>query len=104
MSTVTRIKRIDPLQLGKILAVIYGLLSLIFVVPFFLMFLAASAFSGAGRNGFEAPTIMISGFGLMMIIIMPIMYAVMGFIAGVVGAFIYNVVAKWIGGIEVEFE
>ena len=34
----------------------------------------------------------------------PIIYAVMGFIIGVIGAFIYNLVAKWVGGIEVEVE
>jgi hypothetical protein len=34
----------------------------------------------------------------------PILYAVMGFIIGVIGAFIYNLVAKWVGGIEVEVE
>jgi len=103
MSTVTRIKRIDPLQLGKMLAVIYGLLSLIFV-PFFLMFAAATMFSSPAHNGIPTPVMISAGFGLVMIIIMPIMYAVMGFIADVLGAFIYNVVAKWIGGIEMEFE
>jgi biopolymer transport protein ExbB/TolQ len=29
---------------------------------------------------------------------------VMGFIAGIIGAAIYNLFAKWIGGIEVEVE
>ena len=48
--------------------------------------------------------IIIAGFGLLMLIIIPIMYAGMGFIFGVIGAFIYNVVAMWIGGIEVELE
>jgi hypothetical protein len=32
-----RIKRIDPLQLGKVLAITYGLIALI-IVPIFLLF------------------------------------------------------------------
>jgi hypothetical protein len=100
MSTVTRIKRIEPIQLGKMLGVIYGLLSLIFV-PFVLLFAAASLVAGNARG--EAAIFSV-GFALVMIVVMPIMYAGMGFIGGVIGAFIYNLVAKWIGGIEVEFE
>lgn len=48
------------------------------------------------------PGIMGMGFGL--IIIAPIMYGIMGFLVGVVGAFVYNLVAGWVGGIEVEVE
>jgi hypothetical protein len=34
----------------------------------------------------------------------PILYAAMGFLTGVIGAFVYNLVAGWVGGIEVEVE
>jgi len=37
-------------------------------------------------------------------IFMPIFYAVFGFIFGIISAAIYNLVAGWIGGIEVEVE
>ena len=40
------------------------------------------------------------GIGIAMTIGMPILYAVMGFIMGVIGAWFYNVIAKWIGGIR----
>jgi hypothetical protein len=43
-------------------------------------------------------------FGTGFALLMPIFYAVMGFVFGVVGAFIYNVLAKWVGGIELEVE
>jgi hypothetical protein len=35
---------------------------------------------------------------------LPIFYGAMGFILGVIGAFIYNLIARWVGGIEVEVE
>ncbi len=43
---------------------------------------------------------MMFGFG----IFMPIIYGVMGFVGGIVAAALYNLFARWIGGIEVEVE
>ena len=43
-------------------------------------------------------------FGTGFAILAPFLYAAMGFVFGAIGAFIYNLVAKWIGGIEVEVE
>lgn len=96
-----RLKKIDPLQLGKMLAVIYGLGSLVFV-PFFLLF---GALASMAPQSEEMPTMpMMMGMGAGFILFAPIAYAIMGFLSGLIGAFIYNVVAKWIGGVEVEVE
>ncbi|MBP8257789.1 MAG: DUF3566 domain-containing protein [Opitutaceae bacterium] len=43
-------------------------------------------------------------FGLGFALLLPVIYAVMGFVQGALGGLIYNLVAKWIGGIEVEVE
>jgi ABC-type Co2+ transport system permease subunit len=80
-----RLTNVNPLKLGITLAVIYGVISLI-IVPFFLL----AALFGA-RGG-------IIGVGFA--IIFPIIYAAAGFIAGIVTAFVYNLVAKWTGGVE----
>ncbi len=37
-------------------------------------------------------------------VFMPFLYSFMGFIFGLLGAYIYNLVAKWVGGIEFEIE
>ena len=84
-----RIKRIAPLQLGKLLAVMYALSSVIFV-PFIFI---APLFSPDGWS----PEISF-------IIFVPVVHTVMGFIGGVLGAFVYNLCANWVGGIELEFE
>jgi len=39
-----------------------------------------------------------------MLIFLPIMYGVIGFIAGAIGAALYNLVAGVVGGIEIEVE
>ena len=78
-----RITHVSPLQQGIVLAVMYGLLSLI-AVPFIII--------GMLLNH--------GGFGAIFAIFLPIVYAIAGFIVGVITAFIYNLVACWTGGIE----
>ena len=97
LSTTRRLKRIAPLQLGKMLALLYGILGLIFIPFFLIMSAAASQMPAEQRAGMLA-------FGAGFAILVPFIYAAMGFIGGIIGAVLYNLVAKWIGGIEVEVE
>ena len=92
-----RIKRISPLQLGKMLALLYGIIGLI-AIPFFLFMATMSAQLPPDQRG----PLMAMGAGAALFA--PVLYAVVGFIFGIIGAVIYNVVAKWVGGIEVEVE
>jgi hypothetical protein len=80
-----RLTYISPLQLGIVQAVVMGVISLI-AIPFLLL----GAMFGPAH----------AGFGLLFIIIIPIVYAIVGFIGGIISAVVYNVVAKWTGGIE----
>jgi hypothetical protein len=79
------------------LALLYGIIGLL-AIPFFLMFASVTAQLPAEQRG----PFMAMGAGAALFA--PIIYAVLGFIIGVIGAFIYNLVAKWVGGIEVEVE
>jgi hypothetical protein len=96
-SSVRRIKRIAPLQLGKMMGLVYGLLGLLFLPVFFLFSVIGSQLPGPQRVGMMAMGV---GFALFM----PVLYAVMGFVFGIIGAAIYNLIAKWVGGIEVEVD
>lgn len=98
-TTTKRIKRFAPLQLGLMLGVTYALISILFI-PFFLLFgIIAGA---AAKAGGGSPVPAIFGLGAVFVVFIPILYGIMGFIGGIIAAFIYNLVAKWIGGIEVE--
>ena len=44
------------------------------------------------------------GMGLFFAVLAPIMYGAMGFIFGALAGLVYNLVAKWTGGIEFEVE
>ena len=90
-----RLTNVNPLKLGITLAVIYGVMALIFMVPFFLILSLAGAASA--KTGAHALPVIFSG---VFVIFLPIIYAVLGFIGGVLAAFIYNLVAKWTGGVE----
>jgi len=91
-----RLTHVDPLKLGITLGIIYGIMSLIIAVPVFLIMSLAGAASAARGGGQALPAI----FSGVFVIFLPIIYAVIGFIGGVIAAFTYNLVAKWTGGVE----
>jgi hypothetical protein len=45
-----------------------------------------------------------SGLSFWAIIIFPIVYAIIGLICGGLGATIYNISARWVGGIEIDLK
>lgn len=107
LPTVTRrLKRIAPLQLGKMAACLYGAMGLI-AVPIFLVMSAVMAQMPAPQRGIFA----LVGVGFAFTI--PFLYFALGrslaacnvyAVVGVIGAALYNLLAKYIGGIEVEVE
>jgi hypothetical protein len=91
------IKSIGILSCAKTMGVAHGLLGLVFV-PFFLLAGLAGFTSRGGETGGA-----LAGIGLLaMAIIMPFLYAAFGFIFGALFSWIYNLVAKLTGGIELE--
>lgn len=77
--------------LGLIIGVIYGLIVMVAGVAI----LSQSKSAGAGFT--------ILG-GLFAIVLIPIFYGILAFIAGALYAFIYNVAAGFVGGLELELE
>jgi hypothetical protein len=82
---------IAPLRAGIVLGTLYGLLGLIFV-PIFLL---GAVFGAKNAHGGSA---VFGMFGLLF----PFFYALAGFIGGIIASAIYNLVAKWSGGLEFE--
>lgn len=84
-----RIRRVSPLPLATVLGILYAILGLV-MMPIFL-FIASMAPEEAG-------------FGTGFVLAMPILYGLIGFIFTAVGAALYNLVAGWVGGVEVDLE
>lgn len=80
-----QIVSISPFQTAKVMAVLYLIMSLPFVL------LMGVTFSFA-----PGPKPPMAG----MLIFLPVFYTVFGFIFTLIGAWIYNLVARWVGGIE----
>jgi hypothetical protein len=91
-----RLAHVSPLQLGITLGLIYAIISLVIIVPIFLL-ISLIGVTGAARPGGAALPAIFSGIFLLFL---PIIYGVLGFIGGVIMAFVYNLTAKWTGGIE----
>ena len=86
------------------LGVLYACMGLI-ILPFFALACLAGAFAQHAQQTQNGPPAALTaglmfGFG----IFIPVVYGVMGFIGGIIAAAIYNLIAQWIGGIEVEVE
>ncbi len=82
---IVKVKKFAILQTGKLLAVLYGSFAVIMLPFLFIGFLTG------GRE-------------LWPMIIMIILYPLMGFIGGIIGAFVYNFAARLIGGLEVTLD
>ncbi len=96
------LKRVGVLSCGKIMGLLYAGIGLIAGGIFALGSLVGGVAGLAADDGGGAVFALFFGVGA--VIFLPVFYGVMGFISGVVSAFLYNLVAGWIGGIELEFE
>lgn len=85
-----RLSRIAPWQAGKLFALIYFFLSLLFVIPMFLVTAIVPIPPDPGPK-----------FSLGLLIFFPFLYALAGLIFVPLGCWMYNVAAKLVGGLQV---
>jgi hypothetical protein len=88
-----RIQRVSVAQAAKLLGLLYLLLGLLFAVLF-------GAFSSMMPGAAATPFGMGSRIGF--IIVMPLLYACLGVVFGALMAAFYNLVAGWVGGLEID--
>ena len=94
------IKRVGVLSTAKILGALYAALGLL------IGLLYACAFLAVGVGGLVESDAGLFGIGVggffLILCLSPIIYGLIGFIAGAIAAVLYNVLAGVIGGIELE--
>lgn len=100
-----RIRKMGVLSVAKLYAMMALILSLLISVPYGLIIMVFGvAMLGTGEKaGFAAGggSILI---GLLVMIGLPIFYSVVAFVSGAIGAFVYNLLAGMVGGVEIEVE
>lgn len=89
------LSHIAPMSVAKITGVISFFLGLVFAILYLPIACIAGAVGDSGGLG--------AAMGIGMLIFFPILYGVMGFVFGGLYAWIYNMAAGRVGGIEVEF-
>ena len=98
---MVRLRSIGVLSCATILAVVQGAIGIL-VGLLFLFFGMIGGILGsamhAGHNGMGMVGVVVVA------IFMPVVYAIFGFIAGAIAAFVYNLAADAFGGIELQFE
>ena len=88
-----RIRRFGVVKTATMVAVIYVIVIAIFAVPAAIIVLALAPSGGAG-----AVEVVIGG------VLIAVVYAAFGWIFTAISCVIYNLAARWVGGIEVQVE
>ncbi|MBW2972868.1 hypothetical protein KY346_00570 [Candidatus Woesearchaeota archaeon] len=92
------LKKIGVFSLAKIQAILMAIMGLL--VGIFYAILGTAMGPAMGAQGAN----LLHSLGLLSIVIMPIFYGVFGFISGLIGGFLYNIVAGAVGGVELHFK
>jgi len=93
------ITRVGPLSIAKIAGLLGVVIGLIFGAFVSLFSLAGAAF-GAGAG--EDRAMFGALFGVGAIILLPIFYGCMAFVMTLIQAWLFNVAAGMVGGVEIE--
>ena len=92
------LRRVGPLSCARISGLLYGLMGLLFGAAVSLISLFGGLAAGGGNQGYQML------FGTAAIIVLPIVYGGLGFVGSLIGAALYNWLAKMVGGIELDLQ
>ena len=87
------------MSLAKISGTLYALLGVFIGIIFSLVSLV-----GLTTMPEDEPAAIGMLFGIGALLWAPILYGVLGFLMSLVGAALYNLLARWVGGIELQLE
>ncbi len=98
------LKSVGVLSCARVLGILYALLGLLIGLPIaFFSLIGAVASTGSAQSG-SGGLIFGTLFGVGAVIFLHIFYGIIGFVGGLVSAFLYNLIACLVGGIELEVE
>ncbi|HEX7696529.1 MAG TPA: DUF3566 domain-containing protein [Candidatus Acidoferrum sp.] len=96
------VKRVAPGSAFKIGLVMYAILGLVLGIFMAFISMVAGTLGSLGQSAAPGAKLLGFGMGFGAIIFFPICYGVIGGIFAAIGAAIYNLVAGWVGGLEVD--
>ena len=93
---MAKLKRIGVLFFANLQAIVMAVAGLIAGILYAFGGFFYELFTGTLNSG--------TALAFFALIGMPLSFAVCGFLAGAIGAVLYNLVVRWIGGIEMDFD
>lgn len=87
-----RILRFAPHQNGKVVGLIAGVVTLVFALPFMLLFMAGTPDTDAQGNPVD--------ISWWVFLLLPLAYFVFGYVFTVIWCWIYNLIGPRVGGFE----
>ena len=92
-----KIKKINVLSIGKVACILYALFGL-------LVGACVTLASLMGVQVIKTEDGTTSPLGVGAVILFPILYAIGGFLSGILTSVFFNLASKWAGAIEIETE
>jgi hypothetical protein len=96
-----QLKRIGPISLARLAAGLYGAIGLFIGACFAI---AAMVGMTVAHEASDASPMLGLVFGVGAIVFLPLIYGVLGALMALVVAALYNLLAGWLGGIELTLE
>jgi hypothetical protein len=94
------LRRIGVVSAGKVAAVLYGVIGLLFGVLAALAVVFGLTLGDFGEDLGSSAAI----YAVVLVVVMPIVYAAAGFVMAAIGALVYNLIARVVGGVELELQ
>lgn len=96
------VRRVGPGSAFKIGLVLYAILGLVLGIGMAFLSTIAGSLGGLGSPDLHGSRLFGFGMGFGAIIFFPILYGVFGGVVAAITAVVYNVVAGWVGGLEID--
>jgi hypothetical protein len=96
------VKRVGPGSAFKIGLVLYGILGLLLGIVMACVSMVAGSLGTMGSSAVPGARALGFGMGLSAVIVFPLLYGLFGGVFAAIGAVLYNLVAGWVGGLEVD--
>ncbi len=98
------LRRVAPGSAFKVGGGIYGAMGLLVGCLFSLFALVGAGFAGLAGSSDASPGFVGALFGLGAVIVLPILYGLMGAVMAALMAALYNLIARFLGGLELDLE
>jgi hypothetical protein len=96
------LKSVGVISCAKIAGTLYALLGVL--IGGILALVSTLGLALGQRASGDGPAWLSAIFGVGSVVFFPIIYGIMGFVGGLITSVLYNVLAGFVGGIEVELQ